>query len=391
MKILWHSNSPLCGTGYGSQTATFAPRLKALGHEVEISAYWGLGGSVIDWEGITVYPGDEQWGNRLLPMLTRQAQADVVITLMDVWVLTGKRLEELPLACWVPVDHDPAPPRVVDFFKRTGATPIAMSRFGERMLTDAGLKPLYVPHGVNTNVFRPMPETRAATRERMHIPQDGFVVGMVAANKGNSPPRKAFPQVIEAFSRLRANHDDAYLYLHTEPSGVGVNAGVSLPKLAEACGLPADSVMFTNPLHMELGMPAASVAELYSAFDVLANPAYGEGFGIPILEAQACGCRVIVTDWTAMPELCADGWTVGGDRWWNAQQGSFWKCPSVSEVHAAMEEAYERRAEGSSTAARKFALEYDAKTVTSKFWRPALDEIEDGLTRRAARIMAAAA
>lgn len=392
MKILWHSNSPLVGTGYGSQTATFAPRLRdQLGHDVEISAYWGLGGSVINWEGMTVYPGDEQWGNRLLPMLCKQADADVVITLMDVWVLTAKRIEDLPLASWVPVDHDPCPPKVVEFFKRTKATPIAMSRFGERMLKDAGLRPLYVPHGINTNTFRPMPEARADTRDKMHVPRDAFLVGMVAANKGNSPPRKAFPQVLEAFSRLRANHDDAYLYLHTEPSGVGINAGLNLPKLAEACGLPADSVMFTNPLSLEMGMPPEQVASLYSAFDVLANPAYGEGFGIPIVEAQACGTPVIVTDWTAMPELVGDGWAVGGDRYWNGQQGSFWKAPSVSEIHGAMEEAYERRGAGPSAAARKFALNYDAKTVTTKYWKPALAELEASLTKRAARILAAAA
>ena len=42
------------------------------------------------------------------------------------------------IASWTPVDHEPAPPKVVDFFTETGAIPIAMSRFGERMLGTAG-------------------------------------------------------------------------------------------------------------------------------------------------------------------------------------------------------------------------------------------------------------
>lgn len=36
----------------------------------------------------------------------------------------------------------------------------------------------------------------------------------------------------------------------------------------------------------------------------------GEGFGIPIIEAQAAGCPVIVTDCTAMTELCLSGWLI---------------------------------------------------------------------------------
>lgn len=377
MRILWHSNSPLAGTGYGSQTATFTPRIRDLGHDIAISAYWGLGGSVIKWDGITVYPGDEQWGNRLLPMLVNHHGADVVITLMDVWVLTGKKLADVPLACWVPVDHEPCPPKVVEFFKRTGARAIAMSRFGERMLRDTGVTHVsYVPHGIDTKVFRPRPDEFAETRARMRIPEDGFVVGMVAANKGNLPSRKAFPQVIQAFAKLREKHDDAYLYLHTEPSGVGINRGLNLPKLAEACGLPDESVRFTSPLHLELGMSSEKVAAMMSAFDVLANPSYGEGFGVPIVEAQAVGTRVIVTDWTAMSELCYDGWAVDGDRFWNSAQESFWKSPSVDEIAAAMFDAYGSRTREPSQDAIRFAARYDADRVTEKYWRPTLEKLE---------------
>lgn len=374
-RVLWHSNSPWTGSGYGQQTRTFAPRIRDLGHDVAISAYWGLNGSVLTWEGMTIYPGDEAWGNRLLPMLTEQHNADLVITLMDVWVLTSKALKDLPLACWVPVDHEPCPPQVIEFFKRTHARPIAMSRFGERMLAAEGLDPLYVPHGIDTNVFRPRPDLDARTRERMGLPADAFVVGMVAANQGNSPSRKAFPQVLQAFKRVRDRHTDAFLYLHTNPSGGGPKAGVSIPRLADQIGLTDDAVRFTAPLQLELGMPPEQVASLFSAFDVLANPSYGEGFGVPIVEAQACGTPVIVTDCTAMTELCGDGWAVGGDPWYNAPQGSFFRCPSVDEIEGALESAYEARGEGPSEAAREFALDYDADRVTREHWVPVLDEL----------------
>lgn len=374
----------IAGTGYGQQTRIFAPRIRDLGHDVAISAYWGLGGSVIGWEGMTVFPGDEQWGNRNIRLWSTAHQADLVITLMDVWVLTSKKLKDVPLACWVPVDHEPAPPKVIEFFKRTGATPIAMSRFGERMLAAAGLEPLYVPHGCETEIMRPRPETRKATRERLSIPDGGFLVGMVAANQGNAPPRKAFPQVFQAFARLRARHDDVFLFLHTDPTGVGVKQGVNLGRLAESCGIPKGAVASTDPMRYELGLQPAEMTDLYSAFDVLANPSYGEGFGVPILEAQACGCPVVVTDCTAMTELCGDGWLVKGDPWFNAQQESFQTVPSVDGIYGAFEAAYERRGQGPSEKAREFALAYDADRVLAEYWIPALERLGVRETLRAA-------
>ena len=66
MKILWHSNAPWAQTGYGQQTALFAPRLRALGHELALSSVWGLGGAGLEWEGMHVYPQDDRWGRATL-------------------------------------------------------------------------------------------------------------------------------------------------------------------------------------------------------------------------------------------------------------------------------------------------------------------------------------
>lgn len=387
MNILWHSNSPLAHTGYGTQTATFVPRIKHAGHDIAVSAFWGLGGSAIEWEGITVYPGDEHWGNRTLTRLARHHGGDdcLIITLMDVWVLTAPSLSGARLASWVPVDHDPLPPKVLEFFQRTGARPIAMSRFGERKLAEHALDPLYVPHGIDTDVFRPRDEQRGEIRRMMGVPDDAFVVGMVAANKGIAPPRKAFPQVFQAFSRLRRDHPDAYLYLHTELAGD--TQGINLGALAAACDIPSEAIKHTQPFAYELGATPTDMSLLMSALDVLANPSYGEGFGVPIMEAQACGTPVIITDFSAMSELCGAGWKVGGDPWYDATQGSFYRCPSVDGVEHAMREAYEARGDGGLRAkAREFALQYDADRVMDEFWTPVLTELDR--THRVVRLPA---
>lgn len=379
MKLLWHSNAPWSTTGYGTQTGLFAPLLKTeLGHDVAISAFWGLGGKPLEWnDGIKIYPSDDAWGNRWLPVFAADHGAGdpfavTVITLMDVWVLTAHTLlKDLNLASWVPVDHEPAPPRVVDFFRKTGSIPIAMSKFGERMLQEERLDPLYVPHGVDTELFRPLDQ--AQVREQLGIPADVFVVGMVAANKGNSPPRKAFPQVFEAFAAFHKEHPDSLLYLHTlRRQG---QSDLNLPAVMAQCGVPPDSVMFTPEFALALGVDADRLVEVYACFDVLANPSYGEGFGIPIIDAQACGVPVIVNDFSSMPELCGAGWLVGNEPWYDPSQGAWFRSPRVGDIYAALKDAYRTRGQHRERA-REFALQYDARRVLQEFWEPALAEID---------------
>ena len=373
MRILWHSNAPWAPTGYGQQTALFAPRLRALGHDVAISAFYGLEGGILTWDGMRVFPTDDtKVGRRhLRTYLGLHGPNALILTLMDVWVLGADAVNGLPVASWTPVDHDPLPPRVYDYFARSGATSIAMSRFGEAKLAEAGIGPLYVPHGIDTAAFTPHAE-RDAVRELMHVPVDAFVIGMVANNQGDTPPRKAFPQVFQAFAAFARKHDDAWLYLHCDL--LGVNMGLNLVALAEVCGIPADRIAYTDPKLLHLGVKPDRLAAIYSTFDVLANPSYGEGFGIPIVEAQACGVPVIVTDHTAMPELCGAGWLVNGDPWYDHTHGAFFRCPSIAEIYDAFEEAY-KKPSGLSEKARAFALAYDADRVTAEHWVPALAEL----------------
>lgn len=381
MRILWHSVAPWAPTGYGQQTGLFARRLRDLGHDVAISAVWGLGGAVLDFEGIPVYPSDENWGNLLLPAYAKKHRADLVITLGDVWVLNAKVMRELPLACWVPVDHQPCPPKVATFLHDAGARPVAMSRFGETMLQEKRLDPLYVPHGIDTEIYKPLDREKIRARFSM---EGCFVVGIVANNAGglppsSGPPRKAFPESLIAFSQFHRNHPDSRLYLHAEMTGKrfpgNVKPGLDLSKLIEQFQIPVEAVMVSNQTEMEIGIDQPTMASIYNSFDVLLNPSYGEGFGITIVEAQACGTPVIVTDWTSMSELVGAGWVSKGDEpWYDPLHESFFMRPRVCELVEALEDAYET-ASGKRGEAREFALAYDADRVTADCWVPALEEL----------------
>ena len=55
--ILWHAPSPWSPSGYGTQTAIWTQKLTEMGHEVVLSSFWGLAGTVTQWNGLTVLPG----------------------------------------------------------------------------------------------------------------------------------------------------------------------------------------------------------------------------------------------------------------------------------------------------------------------------------------------
>jgi len=375
VKLLIHTNAPWVPSGYGQQVALFAPRLAEYA-DVAISAYHGLANAPLTIAGLTIYPGSGAgWGNDIVRANATKffgsPRGGIVMPLVDVFVLDPGVWRELNVAAWVPVDHDPAPPAVLEFFGITGAVPVAMTRFGQERL--AAFNALYVPHGVATDVYAPQP--RDEVRRARGVPPDAFLVGIVAVNKG-SPSRKSLAEMIEAFAAFRERHDDALLYLHTELTGVA--SGTHIPSLLDELEVPPESVLFVDQdrYHFDPFTPE-EMAEAYSTLDVLMNASMGEGFGLTVLEAQACGVPAIVTDFTAMSEVCGAGWKVGYHRHWT-DQASWQARPHVEELVESLEACYSMDAASRkelSGRAREHGLRYDADRVLSEHWLPTLSAL----------------
>ena len=379
MRILFHSNSPWASTGYGNQTRLFVPRIKALGHEIAISAFYGLEGGVLNLGGILVLPrGRTPYGQDIAAEHAVNFQADILITLIDAWVYDPVQMQAggVKWCPWFPIDQEPIPPPVLKPVTRAYRR-IVFSKFGERMINDAGLDCYYVPHGCETQVFKPIDRVQA--RERMGLPLDKFIVGMVAANKG-VPPRKSFFENITAFAEFHKKHPDSMLYLHTSPGTYQGANEANLIEFIEYVGLKGgQDVKLPNPYQLWNGFPDDAMVDLYNAFDVFQLVSMGEGFGIPILEAQACGCPVIVGDWTAMSEMCFSGWKVDKKDtipFWTPL-ASYQFIPKVGAIVERLEAAYRARGDSSyRERARSGAVKYDADKVTEKYWKPVLAEIE---------------
>lgn len=146
-----------------------------------------------------------------------------------------------------------------------------------------------VYHGVDT-VFHPLPPSEVADfRARRGLP-DRFVLFV-----GTLEPRKNLVRLIEAFARS------------------GTDAGTALV-LAGARGW-YDKEIFTTVERTGLQervlfpgyIPNEELPLWYNAARVFAYPSLYEGFGMPVLEAQACGTPVLTSSTSALPEAAGDG------------------------------------------------------------------------------------
>lgn len=362
---------------------------------MSVIAFYGLEGGVIQWGKVTVYPrGMDSYGNDVMVAHATNFKADILISLMDAWVIRpeefGKGPDRTKWVPWFPVDSDPLAPEIMHRVKEAYAR-ICFSQFGVKMVENAGMDAYYVPHGVDTKLFKPMDQAEA--REARGWPKDKFIIGMVAANKGN-PSRKAFTQQLEAYAHFHERHPDTLLYLHTLTGEHGEGMGVNLAEFCAWLKLEiGKDVLFADRYGAFMGYPPEQMREIYAGMDVHMLVSMGEGFGIPILEAQACGVPVIVGDWTAMSELCFSGWKVPKSEaqpWWTPL-ATYQFSPNIGAIEDALEEAYQyARKPAIREKARKGALAYDADRVMKTYWKPVLKAIQEKIEAEAESLAAGA-
>lgn len=372
MRILIHSNAPWTTTGYGRQCAHLARQLKELGHYVGISAFYGLAGGVLDWEGMPVFPGgNASYGLDVLPYHASNFGADVIITLMDFWKLrpAADALRNFRILAWMPVDCTPLGRPDVEALQAIGATPVAMSHHGSEQLKGAGFSPKYVPHGIDLEIFKPVSdEERQGLRRELGL-DDFFLIGICAAN--SDAFRKAWPEQFQAFADFAEDYPTARLMVHSQ---VRTSNGFPLDQLAADMKI-ADKVIFSDQYPQTAGlMDDAMLADWYRCLDVLSATSYAEGFGLPILEAQACGTPVVATDGSAMRELAGHGTLVDGTSWWNPVHRAWWIRPDP-EVITNVYEHYALKLNGiAPTDAYPFIRTYDIKRNVQR-WSRILDPI----------------
>ncbi len=400
MKVLWISNHPKLNSGYGSQSRQAGLRIAKAGYAIEFVANDGTRGDS-EFDGLMVRgsSGQDKYSRDALREDLARSGADQVIFLYDAWTFTERIQDpfaDFPhVAGWVPVDHFPTPRSLYPWLAG-GHTAIAMSEFGRIQLTavseafrsnrQPAFPVRYAPHAVD-DVFRPTP---SAFRAGLNVPDDAFLVGIVAANNGTLVyDRKGFGDMAHAMALLMAQRPDAYLYIHSIQKTFD---GINLPDLFAFKGCDEGRIRWADQYRLKKqDVPDTEMAAIYSSFDVLLATSRGEGFGLPVIEAQACGTPVIASNWTAQAELVGDvwdqnvnrfaslpnGWLVQVDPDYDPRHGADFGKPLIGSILRALNEAYERRGDPTAAeAAIAKAEPYRADVVFETYWRPILAEME---------------
>lgn len=391
LRILFASDAPWSTSGYAVETALTTPRLTLLGHEVALMCTFGLQGATRTWTSdvlgtdgkpitLKVYPGGaDAFGNDVIGHAAQDWKADIVITLKDSFVFRPDAFQGLRWCGMVPVDHEPIPPpatQVVHAMYR----PIAYAPNGFRELRKAGFDPLFCPHGYDPKVYYPV--EKADARKFLGLPDDLFFVGTVAVNRGGIPSRKAWPQNLEAFALFAKDKPEARYFLHTDLAADGFENGVNLGPLVNQLGI-GDKVFYCDQtIYRRGGFPLEYMRAYYNAIDVLNAVSLGEGFGIPALEAQACGCPVILSNFAAHRDLCFGGWHVSDGLKFYDAQATWTFIPQPEAVAAALNQAHaaahDRPAFAKDARAKAIAgaRDYQIDRVVQEHWKPALEELE---------------
>ncbi|MCW2610781.1 MAG: glycosyl transferase group 1 [Cryptosporangiaceae bacterium] len=153
-------------------------------------------------------------------------------------------------------------------------------------------------HGVDTDLFH-APDEAEQARVRARL---GLIGSTYLAFLGAQEPRKNVPNLIRGWVAAAADR--------TDPPALVIAGGSGHDD-------EIDRAIAEVPPHLRLLRPGylryADLPGFLGGAEVVAYPSHGEGFGLPVLEAMACGSAVLTTPRLSLPEVSGDAVAYTGE------------------------------------------------------------------------------
>ena len=204
-----------------------------------------------------------------------------------------------------------------------------MERFGVHNV-------IVAPNGINTVLFHP-----GAKQYMYQLPAE-FILFV-----GTMQPRKNLPILLKAWNDVKDEYKNLWLILAGGKERIFEKIEFNSSERVRYLGyVPED------------GLPG-----LYAKATLFVLPSFEEGFGLPVLEAMACGIPVIASDGGALPEIIGDA-------------GLIFDCSDYKQLSNAIRECLENRNLHSSMIAKGFdrAGKFSWQASSELIWN-ALNEV----------------
>lgn len=311
-KILMLSDSPFSTTGYSTMTRNI---LNDLSDEFECHC---IGHNYIGQEltpPIKFQDGEQvkfnvhgcgraKYSMDLLTHKIRSLDIDIFGILLDTFMayesgFLGVDTSPAKTFFYYPSDGGAGLPLNCENVLQKVNTPISMSIHGLNQVKKMyNIDCEYIPHAFDDSIFKPYSlKDKLKIKEKWGL-TNKFVVGVVARNQG----RKMLDKTLKAFKYFCKDKPEAMLFFHCDPKDAAQSFDIlrmiNLFKLNNRVIFSGTG--FLNPFGYK------EMADVYNLMDLFFLSTSGEGFGVPIIEAMACGVPQLVTDYTTTKELLID-------------------------------------------------------------------------------------
>ncbi len=297
-RLLWVGDA-LVPTGFATVTHAVLDHLR---HDWEVIV------SGVNYDGAAhdlpyrVMPArqdGDMWGMNRFQHLCTEFDPSAVVINNDWWnVAQFARIApvKVPIIGYMPVDGGNLDPAAMVELNRLHAA-VWYTDFGHGAAGLAGFtgQRQVIPHGIDSEVFRP--SDRRASRQKLGlaIPPDAFIVGNINRNQ----PRKRLDLTIQIFAAWIKQHgiSNAHLLLHCAQK----DTGWDLRRVAAYYGV-ADRLILTGAEDIRDLQDVHRLRSIYNCLDVQMTTTLGEGWGLTTMEGMACGIPQIVPDSSALGE-----------------------------------------------------------------------------------------
>jgi glycosyltransferase involved in cell wall biosynthesis len=300
-KILFISDAVIISTGFASVIRPIIQAAYNAGHEVK-QIGWCYQGERHVYPYQIIAPTDfyeDYYGQKITKIICELWKPDIVFTLGDPWMVDW--INKIPNRNtfkhigYFPIDGVPFPDKWVEVIENMDI-PVVYSQFAYDLVKEKmpNKDIRLILHGVNTNAFRPLSEDDIVEFKTKFELKDKYIIGCVARNQW----RKNLPALFRAFEEFAKDKDDVVLYYH----GAAIDKGWFIQELIKRYNM-AGKFCFNKTIHPNYGIIQSDLNKIYNMFDVMSLSPLGEGFCLPIAEAHSCEIPVLVTNFSACPEL----------------------------------------------------------------------------------------